>query len=311
VRHLALVALLLGGCDRAFGLTGRVPPDAPSDAPPDVEGDSDGDTLVDDADNCPAISNLDQHDEDRDGVGDVCDNCPHVANTSQDNTDQDSLGEACDDSPATDCLVHFDPFTTPLPPISVRGAWGMDGVDSFAQTDPAAINAYIVADPAMRSDPLIITRARVKTLGNPDDYNNLGLWAEASVATTTPGVPDTGFVAEPARTTVVLPSDPTRAGMHVSRHASATMVSDDQLVRFSPGQTMMATSTIDLRLDMRGASALRTAARLDSGAELVIVSTITPLPAGRVGFRTYNLAAAFDYLVIIERRSGVPCPPRD
>jgi hypothetical protein len=37
-------------------------------------GDTDGDTIPDGADNCPAISNLNQKDADSDGAGDACDN---------------------------------------------------------------------------------------------------------------------------------------------------------------------------------------------------------------------------------------------
>ncbi len=73
--------------------------------------DTDGDGVLDDEDNCPAISNADQFDLDEDGVGDACDvdkdndgvnnnfdNCPVFPNADQSDLDQDGIGDVCDDS---------------------------------------------------------------------------------------------------------------------------------------------------------------------------------------------------------------------
>jgi hypothetical protein len=45
--------------------------------------DNDSDTVLNCADNCLNISNINQTDSDADGTGDVCDNCPGVANPTQ------------------------------------------------------------------------------------------------------------------------------------------------------------------------------------------------------------------------------------
>ncbi|MFO1348237.1 MAG: FG-GAP-like repeat-containing protein [Pseudomonadales bacterium] len=80
--------------------------------------DTDSDDAVDNADNCPSVSNADQADADSDGVGDVCDafpldasepvdadndgvgdnadNCPSVSNSNQLDWDDNGIGDACD-----------------------------------------------------------------------------------------------------------------------------------------------------------------------------------------------------------------------
>jgi hypothetical protein len=81
--------------------------------------DSDGDGILDEADNCPAMSNASQANADGDSLGDACDacpndaqndgdgdgacgnvdNCPLLANPNQANADGDLLGDACDACP--------------------------------------------------------------------------------------------------------------------------------------------------------------------------------------------------------------------
>jgi len=76
--------------------------------------DTDGDTVLDDIDNCPDISNLDQADSDGDGIGDLCDgdydtdedgepndtdNCPEIGNADQLDGDGDGRGDLCDNCP--------------------------------------------------------------------------------------------------------------------------------------------------------------------------------------------------------------------
>lgn len=71
--------------------------------------DLDEDGVLNDADNCPYISNIHQDNSDGDQYGDVCepdsdgdtviddkDNCKMVVNPSQEDADKDGLGDACD-----------------------------------------------------------------------------------------------------------------------------------------------------------------------------------------------------------------------
>lgn len=66
-------ALVLAGCNAAFGLEETTP----------LDEDLDDDTVVDAADNCRSVANPDQADEDGDTVGNLCDNCPNIANRVQ------------------------------------------------------------------------------------------------------------------------------------------------------------------------------------------------------------------------------------
>lgn len=75
-----------------------------------VNADTDGDEIIDEQDNCPAMSNPDQLDIDGNEIGDACedfdrdgvfntfDNCPNLPNASQADEDGDGIGDVCDDS---------------------------------------------------------------------------------------------------------------------------------------------------------------------------------------------------------------------
>ena len=86
---------------------------------PDLGMDLDGDGVLDQVDNCPEVSNMDQVDTDSDDIGDACDdddddgildyrsdgmgggvqndNCLGVPNVDQKDTDWDLIGDACDE----------------------------------------------------------------------------------------------------------------------------------------------------------------------------------------------------------------------
>jgi hypothetical protein len=115
---------VIGTCQR----TGGGSPDGPSDDGPTVDGppnDVDADGILNTADNCPAMGNMDQHDEDADGLGDVCDNCPHLANATQVNGDGDAVGDACDPRPGMpDTIARFISFhTIPNDVSTPLGSW--------------------------------------------------------------------------------------------------------------------------------------------------------------------------------------------
>jgi hypothetical protein len=101
VGRLAAVVFVIGlaGCDRLFAIEHVKPTDADVGPTGDVAtpGDLDGDGSPDAEDNCPAVSNPDQHDHDGDGKGDTCDPCPHLQLALADmDADGDGLGNGCD-----------------------------------------------------------------------------------------------------------------------------------------------------------------------------------------------------------------------
>lgn len=116
---------IVGACQKSGG-TGS--PDAhdgdgsTTDGPPN---DVDNDGVLNTADNCPSVGNMDQHDEDTDGVGDACDNCPHLTNATQANADTDGVGDACDPRPGMpDKIDRFISFhTIPTDVSTPLGSW--------------------------------------------------------------------------------------------------------------------------------------------------------------------------------------------
>jgi len=95
----------------AFAAVGLRPADLDCDGSPDAfDIDDDNDSIVDTADNCPAVSNPGQTDTDGDGRGDACDpdvdndgvanasdNCRTTPNPSQADINRDGIGDACSD----------------------------------------------------------------------------------------------------------------------------------------------------------------------------------------------------------------------
>lgn len=147
----AILIAWLGGCSFSSSAGSGAPGDTPpldaavdaADAPIDGSAtvDTDGDGVVDATDNCPLVSNMDQHDEDGDNTGDVCDPCPQVADAVADG-DGDKIGDACDPHPATagDVLVRFEPFTGNALPSGWTIAAGNAG-DFVVAGDALSIDA--------------------------------------------------------------------------------------------------------------------------------------------------------------------------
>ncbi len=106
-----------------------------SNTPPSPDdNDKDLDTILDDIDNCPNASNLDQADCDRDGIGDVCDptslcsvgkdtdedgisddddNCPLIGNPDQADSNGNGIGDACEEDEPVAISVPIQEISQP------------------------------------------------------------------------------------------------------------------------------------------------------------------------------------------------------
>ncbi|MBH25208.1 MAG: hypothetical protein CMH57_12290 [Myxococcales bacterium] len=138
-----------------------------------LEGsDTDGDGVLNDEDNCPAVSNPGQQDSDGDGTGDACegadadrdgvpddiDNCPLVFNDTQKDADANGVGDACDDGfvptaahfvlieDATDDVSGSSPGVD-IDAIGVQklngGMWWATSTDDFNIVNSGNTNEFI------------------------------------------------------------------------------------------------------------------------------------------------------------------------
>lgn len=282
------VGLALGGCQVVFPLRDEQVLDAPP-------GDRDSDGTLDPDDNCPDLFNPDQHDEDQDTIGDLCDNCPHVPNTSQDdNGDGDDVGAACDDSQVVDCIVHFDPFTVPIVQSDdTVGTW-IQFDDSY-RANEIIPNGYLTVDPTPRTNPLIVVGTHVVELGPvlppPGDFSNHGVWFASDIFVPTPGVPTDGILAELNNT--IDSANPSTAALHLTNGGGLALL--------DPDTNMVAGQAGEIRLDLRGFSAVADGKLANAKRTLSATGVIGPR---QIGLRAYRQKVEFDYLLVIERREG-------
>jgi hypothetical protein len=116
----------VGGGDAAVSDGRAVDASPPDAASPDI----DGDTILNAADNCPTVANLDQRDHDADTRGDACDVCPHLPSAIHADNDGDGIGDDCDPRPSQigDVVAVWDGFYADSPALSWTkvGSWSLD-----------------------------------------------------------------------------------------------------------------------------------------------------------------------------------------
>jgi hypothetical protein len=116
---------------------------------PDPNADDDGDRIKNADDNCPAVSNTNQHDEDNDELGDVCDPCPPyrdfvqggVTKDANLDSDGDGVGDGCDPNPQGGAhrIALFEGFGAPPTNVSsvpATAIWTFDTDDAIVGASP-------------------------------------------------------------------------------------------------------------------------------------------------------------------------------
>ncbi|HSD87647.1 MAG TPA: thrombospondin type 3 repeat-containing protein [Kofleriaceae bacterium] len=296
MRRIALVALVVAGCNQVFDLQTTTPA-PPADAV-DAVLDTDSDGVIDLDDNCRNAANPSQHDEDHDGVGDLCDNCPLVENHGQADVGEampDGVGDACDPHPTDpgDCLLLLDTF---VDPAAFANHW-----QPFLQLGGA---------PALDPQP---DRVRITPVGN---------YPGGFVALDDQGQPLTGTFGVQLLAAATFPVDQTevgavsngRAGEPLSSGLLCAIVTGKSVVATldgaGPGGSMSATavgSSLLLRLvqptKLPGSFSCRADYGLSVGAT---TNTVTTLAPGLVGAVVHTAPEDIEAIAIYEIAS--PCP---
>lgn len=286
------LALVLAGCsfelrqagsggDAVAGDAGR---DVTSDATlPDASSpDLDGDTVLNAADNCPMIANLDQRDHDADQRGDACDVCPHLPSTIHADTDGDGIGDECDPRPTLpgDVVSLWDGFYADSTALSWTkfGTWTLDS-GTLRQT--AFGNTYI-AMPMVLPRTFIQVGAVVETVAG--NFNSIGVFAGDSLD----GVQSYGCLAQ-------------RNVSTQSVVASARWPGNLGIASAAAWSGTLAASTafrFDLALTTAGADCkVRQGGVLGMDAE--VASTVT----GRPGIYLDDVGTRIDYVFVVQTGS--------
>lgn len=174
--------------------------------PPQAEMiDTDDDSVLDDVDNCPEISNLDQLDTDGDGMGDVCDddddndgildvddNCPLTGNQDQLDTDNDGIGDVCDGviNPLFKCengmagqypCNGIDVMSV-ISAQTLGGSSTAEGADIWGWTDPNNQKEYAIIALTNSTAFIDITNPRTPVLlGRLNSNSGSNLWRDVKV----------------------------------------------------------------------------------------------------------------------------------
>lgn len=225
------------------------------------ESDRDDDGFGDSRDNCPDVSNPDQHDNDRDGRGDACDddddgdlvldlsdNCPLTFNPDQSNRYGGPAGDACEDTDADGWMDAFDNCPLVANPDQADGDFDFIGdacdlpnlsISDLAvnEEDEWLTNAGFVVSlfPASSSPVTVTIRTMPGTAASGVDYVPL-----ATTMTFKPGQTAKSLTVklrgdtedEEDETYLVQLEDPSGAAL-AKPHGFGTILDDDGLPRLS------------------------------------------------------------------------------
>lgn len=277
------VAALLAGCsfELAPGGSGdAVTADArPPDASPDAASpDVDGDTILNGADNCPLVANLNQRDHDIDLRGDACDRCPHLPSATDPDTDGDGVGDDCDPRSTVggDAVALWDGFYAQSAALSWTklGTWTLDA-GTLRQT--ATGTAYIAF-------PMDLPRAFVQAAAVVDGVNG---------NSSTIGV----FAGDPLDNVQSYGCLAIRSSGSQEIAASAKWLGNPGSFTPIPWNGAVAVAT-SFRFDFLLTTAAACTVR--QGGEVATVSEIVGPIAGKAGIYLDDVQARFDYVFVVQ-----------
>lgn len=266
-----VLALLVGGCDAAFGF--QIPADAPADGPVDV--------LL------PLDVVLADHDEDGDGVDDAIDVCPGRSGDQLD-TDGDGVGDACDPHPTLpiDRLRYFSSLESFAGWSMRAGTWIQ--VADAVQVSSSTGNQLALLDLGALIDPTVIAVIDGVVPASTGHVVGVSLVTDASVGG---GLPP-------------------GASCYEYPNAMRMVFYDNRTTPVSTGDDLAgAVGAIEVRL--QASSEQESAptgpprcqgVRATSEASIGPPGDPAPIGSAHVGLYTYFAAATFQSVTVIDRR---------
>lgn len=261
----ALWLLVLGGCDRLFGLD-TVPA-------PDIDAPTTG---------CMLGS---AHDDDGDCVADAVDNCPGMPNPAQHDQDDDKIGDVCDPDPLTkgNKLLAFVPNTDPatLSSWAINGAWSITG-DALANADTIDSGEDWAYWNQQELAPVEVeTIVHIDTLGALD--NRIGV--AYAVPPTNTGLPASEYSCAIRRAD---------DGVHLDAYAT-TATAQEPLI---PNAALQdgAVYTLRARVDTNGLQCELQGAS-PGERQTAQIGVVIPM-AGRAAVYTFHTAAHYDSIAV-------------
>lgn len=339
---IALGACSFSGADGQPGPDGSEP--EPDGGPRGMDpNDVDDDGFKNDADNCPAVANVDQADGDTDLVGDACDNCALIANPKKDtmglglvqrdhdgdgrgdecdlcphikdeanvDADKDGIGAACDPNEA---VKNPPPLFNGFYEAPVAAEWTIPG-GAGALTDWE----LVFADGRQWWKQKTLVVGRRQLLRNLPDFREAYVDAVFRIHEISPAM-GPNVLRSAAVTYGFFRAGTDDVYFNCGARQDVSSATNEAMTAIYSDDTLSAVSVkpwsgaiLDRDIHAVGESVARAGnnSRLlcNTSAAPDFTTTIDPrdsalFPDGKVGLRTYGMTASFDYLFIVNKAAA-------